>query len=96
MWSGSGREIYYRRATPAGAELVAATLQLSVEPAVMKRTRLFDVSSFDTATPHANYDVSPDGSWFVFARRSSSDHIVLLQNVPELARRAARDAGTLQ
>jgi Tol biopolymer transport system component len=96
VWSRDGREIYYRRATPTGAELVAAALQLGAEPAVLKRTRLFDISDFDTATPHANYDVSPDGSWFVFARRSASDHIVVLQNVPELARRAARDVGAMQ
>jgi Tol biopolymer transport system component len=96
VWSRDGREIYYRRVTPTGAELVAAKLQLGAEPAVLTRSRLFDVTDFDTSTPHANYDVAPDGSWFVFARRSSSDHIVLLQNVPELARRAARDAGTLQ
>jgi Tol biopolymer transport system component len=96
VWSRDGRELYYRRATPTGAELVAAKLQLGAEPAVLSRTRLFDVTSFDTSAPHANYDVAPDGSWFVFAQRSSSDYIVLLQNVPELARRAARDAGTVQ
>ena len=78
--------------TNAVARLSTALLQLGAEPTVLQRTRLFDVSSFDTATPHANYDVAPDGSWFVFARRSSSDYIVVLQNVPELARRAARDA----
>jgi serine/threonine-protein kinase len=96
VWSRDGREIFYRRATTTGAELVAATLQLDAEPRVVARTRLFDVSGFDTAAPHANYDVSPDGRWFVFARRSGSDYIVVLQNVPELARRIARDAGASQ
>ncbi len=93
VWSRDGRELFYRRATTTGAELVAATLQLDAEPRVVARIRLFDVSGFDTASPHANYDVSPDGRWFVFARRSGSDHIVVLQNVPELARRIARSAG---
>ncbi|HMG19121.1 MAG TPA: hypothetical protein VK573_10380, partial [Gemmatimonadales bacterium] len=93
VWSRDGREIFYRRATAAGAELVAATLQLGAEPRVVTRASLFDVSSFDAATPHANYDVSPDGRWFVFTRRRSSDYIVVLQNVPELARRIARAAG---
>ena len=94
VWARDGREIYYRRPSATGAELVAATLQLGIEPTVVKRTRLFDVSGFDTAIPHANYDVAPDGNWFVFARRGNSDHIVVLQNVPELARRAARAAGS--
>ena len=60
---------------------------------MVSRTDLFDVSGYDAAAPHANYDVSPDGSWFVFARRGGTNHIVVLQNVPELARRIARGAG---
>jgi serine/threonine-protein kinase len=93
VWSRDGREIFYRRATATGAELVAASLHLEGEPRVVTRIRLFDVSGFDTAAPHANYDVSPDGRWFVFARRAGADHIVVLQNVPELARGIARSGG---
>jgi WD40 repeat protein len=92
VWSRDGRELFYRRATPKGTELVAATLQLGAEPLVLARTRLFDISGYDTAAPHANYDVSPDGRWFVFARPDGANHIVVLQNVPELARRIARGA----
>jgi serine/threonine-protein kinase len=93
VWSRDGREVFYRQATATGSELVAATLALGAEPRVVSRTRLFDVSGFDTASPHANYDVSPDGRWFVFARRAGADHIVVLQNVPELARRIAQSGG---
>jgi Tol biopolymer transport system component len=92
VWSRDGREVYYRRATPKGTELVAATLDLGSEPRVIARTRLFDISEFDTAAPHANYDVSPDGRWFVFVRPDGANHIVVLQNVAELARRIARGA----
>ena len=91
VWSRDGTEIFYR----AGTKLVAAKLQLGSQPSVTSRTALFDVSEFDAAAPHANYDVSPDGSWFVFARRGGTNHIVVLQNVPELARRIARGAGTI-
>ena len=59
IWSRDGQELFYRRATPMGTELVAAALQLDAEPRVLRRTRLFDVSGYDTAAPHANYDVSP-------------------------------------
>ncbi len=90
VWSRDGQELFYRRATPTGTELVAAALQFGAEPRVLKRTRLFDVSGYDTAAPHANYDVSPDGRWFVFARPDGANHIVVLQNVPELARGIAR------
>ena len=92
VWSRDGREIFYRGATPNGAELIAAALHLGDEPRVVTRTALFSVLEYDTATPHANYDVSPDGRWFVFARRGGANHVVVLQNVPELARRAARGA----
>jgi serine/threonine-protein kinase len=88
MWSRDGREIFYR----AGSRLVAAQLQLGADPSVVSRTSLFDVSAYDAAGPHANYDVSPDGTWFVFARRGGTNHIVVIQNVAELARRLARGA----
>jgi dipeptidyl aminopeptidase/acylaminoacyl peptidase len=92
VWSRDGRELFYRRATPGGTELVAAALQFGAEPRVLTRTGLFDISGYDTAAPHANYDVSPDGRWFVFARPDGANHIVVLQNVPELARRITRGA----
>jgi len=92
VWSRDGRELFYRRATPRGTELVAAALQFGAELRVLTRAKLFDISGYDTAAPHANYDVSPDGRWFVFARPDGANHVVVLQNVPELARRIARGA----
>jgi hypothetical protein len=55
---------------------------------VLKRTQLFDASDYDPAQPHANYDVAPDGRSFVLLRRSPSSHIMVIQNVQELVRRA--------
>jgi dipeptidyl aminopeptidase/acylaminoacyl peptidase len=94
VWSRDNREIFYRRATPNGFELVAATLELGPEPRVVSRKSLFDVSG-TIRRRHANYDVSPDGSWFVFARRGGTNHIVVLQNVPELARRITQEEASL-
>jgi Tol biopolymer transport system component len=90
VWARDGREIFYR----SGTKLLAARLQLGTEPIVIDRKELFDVTGYDAAAPHAAYDVSPDGSWFVFARRGGANHIVVLQNVAELARRAARGGAT--
>jgi serine/threonine-protein kinase len=89
VWSRDGTEIFYR----AGARLFAAKLRFAPEPQVVSRTDLFDVTGYDAAAPHANYDVSPDGSWFVFARRGGANHIVVLQNVDQLARRLAAGGG---
>jgi Tol biopolymer transport system component/tRNA A-37 threonylcarbamoyl transferase component Bud32 len=91
MWSKVGHEIFYR----AGSQLVAARLKLDQAPTVVDRKNLFDVSAYDAAGPHSNYDVSPDGSWFVFARRGGTNHIVVMQNVHELARRLARGGGNV-
>jgi Tol biopolymer transport system component len=89
VWSRNGREIFYRSVSLSGTQLMAAALDLGDAPRVVRRTALFDVSGFDTSAPHANYDVSPDGTWFVFARRGGANHVVVLQNVPEMARRIA-------
>jgi hypothetical protein len=89
--SRGGEEIFY----PSDSELWAATLELGAEPRVLTRRSLFDVSDYDVALPHANCDVSPDGEWFVFARRRPATHIVVLQNVAELARRAALSVGSV-
>ena len=91
VWSRQGDEIFYR----AGPRLIAAKLQLGAQPVVLSHTDLFDASGYDAAAPHSNYDVSPDGSWFVFARRGGTNHIVVMQNVPELARRLARGGGNV-
>jgi Tol biopolymer transport system component/tRNA A-37 threonylcarbamoyl transferase component Bud32 len=91
MWSKDGKELFYR----AGTQLVAARLTLDPQPRVVDRKNLFNVSELDAAGPHANYDVSPDGRWFVFARRGGANHIVVMQNVHELARRLARGGGNV-
>jgi hypothetical protein len=38
-------------------------------------------------SPHANYDVSPDGKSFVAVRRSPAARIMVIQNLPALMRR---------
>jgi len=37
-----------------------------------------------TATPHANYDISPDGKTFVMVRLNPASRIMVLQNLPAL------------
>ena len=57
---------------------------------VRERRSLFSTSSIVPSVPHANYDVSPDGSTFVMVRRNPASHIIIIQNVPELVRRLQR------
>lgn len=92
VWSRIGRELFYRRPAVAQVELVAAELELGPEPRVLRRTVLFDASSYDAAAPHPNYDIAPDGKSFVMLRRGPSSHIMVTQNLPELMRRNRRTA----
>jgi len=88
VWSPNGRELFYRRPSGGSAFLTAAAMQLGEEARVLGRTTLFDVSEYEPAQPHANYDVTPDGKSFVLLRRSPSSHLVVIQQVQELVRRA--------
>jgi hypothetical protein len=42
-----------------------------------------------SGTPHANYDVSPDGQTFVMVGFNPSTRIVLIQNLPALMAKLA-------
>ena len=88
VWARNGRELFYRRPTGGAAHLTVAELVLAPEPRVLKRTMLFDASEYEPSQPHTNYDVAPDGQSFVMLRRSPSTHIMVIQNVQELVRRA--------
>jgi serine/threonine-protein kinase len=88
VWSPNGRELFYRRPSGGSAFLTAAAMHFGDEARVLGRTTLFEVSEYEPAQPHPNYDVTPDGQSFVMLRRSPSSHLVVIQHVQELVRRA--------
>jgi serine/threonine protein kinase len=92
VWSRDGKELFYRGFSNGKIELVSASLRLGAEPTVSKRTTLFDASDYESAQPHSNYDVAPDGKSFVMLRRSPSSHLMVIQNLPGLIRRTERSA----
>jgi hypothetical protein len=65
---------------------MVAHLRLAPEIEVTARRALFPVSDIVGATPHVNYDISPDGRTFVMVRRSPATRIMVLQNLPQLVR----------
>lgn len=92
MWSRDGRELFYLTAeapamrysigsvaTPTSTSMVAVRLEFTPEPRVSSRTSLFDASDFTLASPHANYDVTPDGA-FIYVRTIPADEIVYVQH----------------
>ncbi len=91
VWSHDGTELFYRGFGDQGPMLVSAVVETTPEFRVLSRTMLFDVTEYEPASPHANYDVSPDGQRFVMVHQGRLSEIVLIQNWPEEVRR--RSAG---
>lgn len=87
VWSRDGRELFYRGNTRATPELTVARVQTEPRFAVQSRRPLFPLADILGATPHANYDVSPDGASFVMVRRSPATRVMVIQNLPALVKR---------
>ena len=54
---------------------------------VTARRTLFPVADMVTATPHRNWDVSPDGRSFAMVRFNPATRVMVIQQLPVLARR---------
>ena len=93
VWSRDGRELFYRAfGGPQGAVLEAATFDRGDAFRVTGRTPLFNVAGYEAATPHSNYDVTPDGKGFIMVRQGVLSEIVLIQNWTALVKRQAEAA----
>jgi len=87
VWGPTGNELFYRGGVASKPELVAAELRLGADLVVTSRRALFGVSEMVLATPHSNYDVSPDGRTFVMVKSNPSSRIMVIQNLPALVAR---------
>jgi eukaryotic-like serine/threonine-protein kinase len=92
VWGPDGRELFYR-SSGTSPQLIVATIQSLPTFTVTSRRPLFPVSDIVTASPHSNYDVSPDGKRFVMVRLNPSSRIMIIQNLPALVRKIS---GTTQ
>ncbi|MBI3469886.1 MAG: PD40 domain-containing protein, partial [Candidatus Solibacter usitatus] len=63
VWSRDGRELFYRQ----GDQMMAVSVAPKVEFSASHPRRLFELR-FDAGYNGPNYDVSPDGKWFVMPR----------------------------
>ena len=87
VWGPNGREIFYRTIAGQPNELMVARVEATPEFRVLSRHSLFPVGDYSPSTPHAGYDVSPDGTRFAMVRRTAASRLVVIQNLPELIRR---------
>jgi serine/threonine-protein kinase len=87
VWSPDGRELYYRETKQENPFLVAARITTTPALGVTARKRLFPIGDIVSTSPHANYDISPDGKTFVMVRSSPAARVMVIQNLPALLRR---------
>jgi len=87
VWGPNGRELFYRASSGTDVDLIMATIQTTPTLSVTGRQSLFSVSEMATATPHANYDISPDGKTFVMVRLNPASRIMVIQNLPALVQK---------
>ncbi|PYP77580.1 MAG: hypothetical protein DMD35_14660 [Gemmatimonadetes bacterium] len=87
MWSHDGRELFYRGTANGHEQLVVASVEPRPSFHVTSRRALFSTDDYNSAQPHANYDVSPDGKSFVMIHRAPTGRLTVIQNLPELVRR---------
>ena len=71
-WAPDGKRLFYRD----GQRLVAAAF-ITATFAVTSRTPLFEDVFAVAPSPHANYDVSADGSQFVMVTSIESNQLIL-------------------
>jgi Tol biopolymer transport system component len=94
VWGPHGKELFYRAGSGTSGSLTAAMVQTAPRLAITERRTLFPISGFSTATPHSNYDVSPDGRTFVFVGFNQASRVVIIQNLPALVARLSGSSRT--
>lgn len=92
VWSKDGRELFYRR----GDQMMSVTVSTGTEFTAARPQRLFDMH-FEAGDNGPNYDVSPDGKWFVVPRSdrvpaAAEIHVVLNWFAEIMARSQAANA----
>jgi Tol biopolymer transport system component len=71
VWERDGRRLFYRD----GRHLIAASVTTSPHFAVTGRTELFADDYRFAQAPHANYDVSPDGTRFLMVKSAEAPEL---------------------
>ncbi len=92
VWSRDGRRIFYRD----GRNLMAATVTTSAGIAVTSRSPLFTDEYMFAQAPHANYDVSLDGSRFLMVKSAEAPQLQVFYGFANEVRARIRREGAAQ
>jgi serine/threonine-protein kinase len=90
VWARDGRQLFYRD----GRHLIAASVTASPAFAVTGRTELFADDYVFAQAPHANYDVSPDGTRFLMIKNTEESKLSIVYGWSSELRARMQDAGT--
>jgi len=74
IWSRDGKKIFYRD----GVKMIAASVAAGSTFSVTARTPLFTDTYAFAPSPHANFDVSQDGSKFLMVKNATTSKIVVV------------------
>ncbi len=92
-WSPDGRVLYYWGSRHGVQYMIAAEVRADpVDGLVIEdREMLFEVSEFEPAAPHTNWDLSPDGRRFALVHQGTLSEMVFVQNWTEEVRASTGD-----
>ncbi len=93
VWHPAGTELFYLGTLDGAPYLFAAKLRTAADVQVLDRTPLFPTAGFEPASPHANYDIAPDGSRFVMVHHGLLSELAIILNWPEEIRRRSGQPG---
>jgi serine/threonine-protein kinase len=88
LWSPRGSKLYYRDES----NVVAVSYSAGSEFQVTGRQQLFPDVFVRRALPHANYDLTPDGSTFLFLQSTSDNDAIVVYNWIAEVRARLKDA----
>ncbi|HEX4632497.1 MAG TPA: hypothetical protein VH163_01605, partial [Gemmatimonadales bacterium] len=86
-WAPDGRTLYYVGQVDGTPTMMAATLEPGPTPVVRGRAALFDAADLAPASPHANWDIAPDGTRFVVANQAPLTSVIYVLGWTEEVRR---------
>jgi hypothetical protein len=89
VWSRDGRRIFYRGLR----QIIAANVVTSPAFSVASRDELMDDVFQQAVSPHANYDISPDGKRFLMLKGVEPLGLIVVHNWADEVRARVRAAG---
>ena len=91
-WSRNGRTLYYEGQNGGVASFIAGSVAARPDFTITARTPLFEVSDYEPAEPHANWDIAPDGSRLAAIYQGQLTNLAFILNWPDLVRRRSGPA----